>query len=166
MYGGGVCERGIREIGGSKDRIKGRHMIVNGERVVPRRDGSDTGINEAHARMGTARRARAVAVAVADDELVVTVAVKVWRAAEERALCSALHADTEAVAYGATLLGAVPQEGVILAARAERYASAEPCEVVPFWPNADGFSMVAELFFRIVAADGSPLVMWTCWGTL
>ena len=99
MYGGGVCERGIREIGGSKDRIKGRHMIVNGERVVPRRDGSDTGINEAHARMGTARRARAVAVVVAvDDEAVVTVAVRVCPAADERALCSALHADTEAVA--------------------------------------------------------------------
>lgn len=48
--------------------------------------------------MGTARLARAVAVAVADDEAVVTVAVKVWPAAEERALCSALHADTEAVA--------------------------------------------------------------------
>lgn len=76
-------------------------MIVIGERetvVVPSRDGSDTGINEAHARMGTARLARAVAVAVADDEPVVTVAVKVWPAAEERALCSALHAETEAVA--------------------------------------------------------------------
>lgn len=56
-----------------------------------------------------------------------------------------------AVAYGATLLGAVPHEGEIWAARAERYASAELCEVVPFRLNADGRSIVAELFFRIVA---------------
>lgn len=73
--------------------------MERGTVVAPPRDGSDTGdISEAHARMGTARLARAVAVAVADDEAVVTVAVKVWPAAEERALCSALHADTEAVA--------------------------------------------------------------------
>lgn len=53
------------------------------------------------------------------------------------------------------MLGAVPQEGVIWAASAERYASADPCEVVPFWPNADGLSIVAELFFRIVAGPGT-----------
>jgi hypothetical protein len=77
-------------------------MIMNGERDV-RRPSREMGvvqeINEAHARMGTARRARAVAVVVAvDDEAVVTVAVRVCPAADERALCSALHADTEAVA--------------------------------------------------------------------
>lgn len=44
---------------------------------------------------------------------------------------------------------------MIWAARAERYASADPCEVVPFWPNADGLSIVAELFFRIVAGPGT-----------